>query len=220
MPQFWKRRRDHVESLLEAHRPEPRDDYVASVLERLDSEPRRSRGFGVGRRLLVAAVLTALAMGAAVAAGGVQTTRHSVSGLVQVAKNGFDSSGHQTTYSSGSFGTKSAESTKNTLAHDPSLKKLGGGYTIAEPQGGTKEGGTKWGGMKGIGVKDPWLRWHISAGDKQYIIPICHHVDFTFNGYHFDFWIPILIVSPTEMPELPDGDFVIDEYHHCPPPPV
>jgi hypothetical protein len=100
MPRFWKdRREDHVESLLRESRPEPRDEFVASVLQRLDGEQhRRFRGLYLGRRVLVAAVVTAFAVGAAVAAGGVQTTTNSLSGLIHTAQKTFNAPSHNQTH--------------------------------------------------------------------------------------------------------------------------
>jgi hypothetical protein len=99
MPRFWKHRpEDHVESLLRMNRPEPRDEFVASALQRLESKrPRRVRGLYLGRRVLVAAVVTAFAVGATVAAGGVQTTTNSLSGLVHAAQKTFNAPSHNRT---------------------------------------------------------------------------------------------------------------------------
>jgi hypothetical protein len=88
MSRFWKRHQsDPVEALLQANRPQPSDEYIASQLARLEARPRSSHvGRRVGAKVLVAAGITALAFGAAVAAGGVSSAADGVHGLVNVAK--------------------------------------------------------------------------------------------------------------------------------------
>jgi hypothetical protein len=86
MRKFWHpRREDDVERLLRENRAEPRDEFVASLLSRLVPQERRLRPQRLGRRVLVAAAVTALAAGAGVAAGGTQVAGTSISNLVHVA---------------------------------------------------------------------------------------------------------------------------------------
>ena len=82
---FWKRHReDKIERLLRANRAEPRDEFVGSLLERLNVQQQRFRPQRLGRRLLVATAVTALALGAGVAAGATHVAGTSISNLVDV----------------------------------------------------------------------------------------------------------------------------------------
>jgi hypothetical protein len=73
-----------VDTLLDANRPVPRAEFASVIVERVESERRlHVRG---GRRLVLAVVLTALAVGAAAAAGGVKAASDGVGSLVDVAK--------------------------------------------------------------------------------------------------------------------------------------
>lgn len=94
MPSIWKRRRDPLENLLRASRPEPRSEYAASVLARLEGDRARFRLAGLRRRVLIAGFVTALAAGAAIAAGATTTVASSVNGLVQVAARGANGNGN------------------------------------------------------------------------------------------------------------------------------
>ena len=77
------------------HRPEPREEYARSLLERLQAAPRPSRPalLPAGGRLAAAAALTALALVAATAAaGGVGAASHDVAGFTNVKQTfGFNS---------------------------------------------------------------------------------------------------------------------------------
>lgn len=85
---FWKRHReDEIERLLRTNRAEPREEFIASQLERLDGQRQRPRPQRLGRRVLVAAAVTALAVGAGVAAGATQVTGTSISNLVHVGQS-------------------------------------------------------------------------------------------------------------------------------------
>jgi len=89
MRRFWKQPpEDDVERLLRANRAEPRDEFVASQVKRLEAGRGRARPQRLGRRVLVATVVTALAVGAGVAAGGVHVAGTSVSNLVRVGNSG------------------------------------------------------------------------------------------------------------------------------------
>jgi hypothetical protein len=85
---FWtQRRKDEIEGLLRAHRAEPRDEFVASLLERLETRHRIFRPHPAGRRVLVAAVVTAVALGAGIALGGAHVAGTSISNLVRVGQS-------------------------------------------------------------------------------------------------------------------------------------
>jgi hypothetical protein len=91
MRRFWKRRReDEIERLLRANRAEPRDVFVDSVLGGLETQRPRFRP----RRILVAAAVTALAGGAASAAGGAHVAGTSISSLVRAAQAGVTGANH------------------------------------------------------------------------------------------------------------------------------
>jgi hypothetical protein len=93
MRRFWKpHREDEVERFLRANRAEPRDEFVASMLERLQTKRRSGRPQRLGRRVAVAAAVTALAVGAGVAAGGIHTVGTSVSNLAHVGDSGINGS--------------------------------------------------------------------------------------------------------------------------------
>jgi hypothetical protein len=93
---FWKRRReDEIEQLLRANRAEPRDEYVNSVLGRLETQRPRFRPRRSGRRILVATAVTALAASAAIAAGGAHVAGTSISNLVREDDNPQSAGQHQ-----------------------------------------------------------------------------------------------------------------------------
>lgn len=102
MRKFWKQRReDEIERLLRTKRGEPRPEFVASLLERLQTQQPRFRPQRVGRRILVAAAVTALAVGAGAAAGATHVAGTSISNLVHVAQSGINGPS-QTSNSNGS----------------------------------------------------------------------------------------------------------------------
>jgi hypothetical protein len=91
----WKQRNDEqLERLLRANRPQPREEFVTTMLQRLDSTRRRLRRppQRLTARIVAAGALTALVLAAAAAAGGAHTVATSVSGLVNVAQQGLNSS--------------------------------------------------------------------------------------------------------------------------------
>lgn len=82
---LWKRHReDEIERLLRANRAQPRDEFVASLLGRLEPQRQRFRPQRLGRRVLVATAVTVLAVGAGVAAGATNVAGTSISNLVHV----------------------------------------------------------------------------------------------------------------------------------------
>jgi len=95
MRRFWKQRReDEIERLLRANRAEPRDEFVASLLGRLETKRHRTRPQRLGRRILVAGAVTVLAASAGIAAGGVHVAGTSISNLVHVAQSGVNGANH------------------------------------------------------------------------------------------------------------------------------
>lgn len=155
MPRFWKHRRnDRVETLLRDNRPEPGDDLVRSVLARLDTEQPRFRVTGLGRRLAVAGVLTALTAGVAIAAGGVQTTTHSIGNLVEVGKKGV------------------SNQSSNQGEHGNSSNK-----------GGDEQNGQSGGGGGNNSSDDQGDRHEESSGDHQYAVAICHRTKSATNPW-------------------------------------
>lgn len=89
MRKFWKQRReDEIEHLLRTNRAEPREEFAAALLRRL--EPKRSgfRPQRIGGRVLVATAVTVLAVGAGVAAGGTHVAGTSFSNLIHIGKSG------------------------------------------------------------------------------------------------------------------------------------
>jgi hypothetical protein len=89
MQSFWKRAgEDEVERFLGANRPEPRPEFVATVLPRLGTERQGARPQRLGGRVLIAAAVSALALGAGIAAGGVHVAGTGISNLIRVGKSG------------------------------------------------------------------------------------------------------------------------------------
>jgi hypothetical protein len=94
---LWNSRRsDHgnrtIEQLLRRHRGVPRDEFVASLLTRVEPQRDRTALRPLGGRLLVAAVVTALAVGAGVAAGATHAAGTGITSLVHVASSGLHGS--------------------------------------------------------------------------------------------------------------------------------
>jgi hypothetical protein len=94
---FWRPGRDNrserrIEQLLRRHRGVPRDEFVATMLDRVEPQPERTASRPLGGRVLVAAVVTALAVGAGVAAGATHVAGTSITNLVHVANSGLHGS--------------------------------------------------------------------------------------------------------------------------------
>ena len=102
MRKFWQQRReDEIERLLRANRAEPHDEFLATLLERLETQRQRFRPQRLGRRILVAAAVTAFAASAGIAAGGAHVARTSISDLARVAQNGVNGASHTSNGNSG-----------------------------------------------------------------------------------------------------------------------
>ncbi len=112
---FWKQHREEeIERLLRANRAEPRDEFMASLLQRLDTRQQRFRPQRLGRRLIVATAVTALALGAGVAAGATHVAGTSISDLVHVGQSGVRGANHT------SNGNGNAKQDKNGAKDDSS----------------------------------------------------------------------------------------------------
>jgi hypothetical protein len=156
MPRFWKRsHHDPIETLLQANRPEPRSDFAAATIARLTAERRRVRASSLRSRVLVAGLVTAVAAGAAVAAGGTSTVSNSVTGLVNVAKQTVNGNGN----GNGNGGQKSAPTTTSTQTSTTT-----NGQSNNDPNGNRGGQGD-------------------SPGDHQYAVPVCHHTGSSTNPW-------------------------------------
>jgi hypothetical protein len=114
MRRFWQQHReDEIERLLRANRAEPREEFVASLLQRLETQQRRVRPQHLGRRIAVAAAVTAIAAGAGIAAGGVHAARTSISGLVHVAQSGVSGANHPSNNNGNAHQDKNGSSGKD-----------------------------------------------------------------------------------------------------------
>ena len=140
MPPIWKRRRDPLENLLRASRPEPRSEFAASVLARLEGERARFRLAGLRRRVLIAGFVTALAAGAAIAAGATTTLASSVNGLVQVAAQGANGNGNGN--GGGNGNGNGGGTTVTTTAQTTTAAATAVTTTTDTPKGGAPVGPT------------------------------------------------------------------------------
>jgi hypothetical protein len=95
MRKFWKQRReDEIEQLLRANRAQPREEFATSLLQRLETKRGHFRPQRAGGRVLVAAMVTALAVGVGVAAGGTHVAGTSFSNLIHVGNSGTTGPNH------------------------------------------------------------------------------------------------------------------------------
>lgn len=93
MPRFWRRpSEDATERFLRANRPEPREEFVATLLRRFETERPRLKPQRLARRLVLAGVVTAVVVGAGVAAGGTHVAATSIANLVRVGNSGIHGS--------------------------------------------------------------------------------------------------------------------------------
>jgi hypothetical protein len=145
---------DQLEQLLRANRPQPRDQFVTSMLGRLDTRRRGLRPQRITARILVAAAVTALALGAAVAAGGTHTVATSITGLINVAKHGVNTPSQPTSTVS-SNGSNNGNGNGNN-GNGNGIDNAGNGHN----------------GNNGNG-----------AGDNQYSVTICHHTGSSKNPW-------------------------------------
>jgi hypothetical protein len=220
MPRFWMRdRRDSVDRLLRESRPQPRDEYLATMLARLESERRRLfRPRTLGRRVLLAAVVTALAFGAAVAAGGVQSASSGLTGLVNVAKKSIGSpatsSGHESNnargkdHSAGTTTTGSEGTGKTPTGGNTTTTGSGNGATGANVEqhgNGNTDNTTGYGKSENAG-EDP--------AEHQYSVAVCHHTHSATNP-----WVEIHVppeVAARFVAHFDPWDFIVTRSHQCP----
>jgi hypothetical protein len=205
MPRFWKRsHHDPIETLLQANRPEPRSDFAVATIARLTAERRRVRTSSLRSRVLVAGLVTAVAAGAAVAAGGASTVSNSVTSLVDVAKQTVNGNGN----GNGNGGQKSAPTTTSTQTTTTTAPTTTTVVTTSTQTTTTTNGqSTNDPNGNGGGQGD-------SPGDHQYAVPVCHHTGSSTNP-----WI-VINVSPQGAANhvVHDApDFIIDATHPCPP---
>jgi hypothetical protein len=88
MARFWKRGKDRsIEQLLRANRPEPRDEFAASVLSQVTDAPAPTapRRTGSPRRFALALALTVVALGLAGVLGGITAATAGLGGIAHVA---------------------------------------------------------------------------------------------------------------------------------------
>jgi hypothetical protein len=235
MPRFWMRNRhDPVDRLLRESRPQPRDEYVATMLARLESERRRLfRPRSLGRRVLLAAVVTALAFGAAVAAGGVQSASSGIKGLVDVAKKSVNAPAPTTVSptsgkdngNKGNSGSKGGGGNGNAQASGPST--TGGSSTTvssnkpttasdnkpttaSNDKPSTSTTTTTANTVSGVDTSSSASTsdrpTNQTPADDQYIVAVCHH---TGHGTAF-----VIYVSPQGAANLVahhPPDYIIDE---------
>jgi hypothetical protein len=226
MPRFRMRDRlDPVDGLLRDNRRQPRDEYVASMLARLEAERGRLfRPRALGRRVLLAAVVTVLAFGAAVAAGGVQSASSGFTVLVDVAKksvssphtssgqkgtaNGTGKSSHDSTGKSSDNGTSKSNNDSTGKSSDNGTSKSNNDSTSKSKGNGKGKGndGSKGNDNHGKGSDD-------AAAEHQYAVAVCHHTSSAKNP-----WVEIH-VSPREAAGFVAHhrlDFIVDANHPCP----
>ena len=87
MARFWKRDEDRsIERALRAHRPEPRDEFAASVLSQIDQPaPSSNRTARSPRRVGLALGLTVFSLAVGSALGGISAASAGLGGVIHVA---------------------------------------------------------------------------------------------------------------------------------------
>jgi hypothetical protein len=207
MPRFWMRdRHDPVDRLLRDNSPQPRDEYVAAMLARLEGERHRLfRPRSLGRRALLAAVVTALAFGAAVAAGGVQSATSGIKGLVNVAKKSVNApaptptaptsgkdngnSGNNGNKGGGGNGNGRASASVTTSSSNKSSSNKPTTNTTATSADTTSRVDTS----SSVSANDPTPQ---TPADAQYVDAVCHHTGSAKNPAF------IIYVSPSGAANL------------------
>jgi hypothetical protein len=100
MARFWQRGKDRsIEQLLRANRPEPRDEFAASVLSQVTDAPApvAPRRTGSPRRFALALALTVVALGLAGVLGGITAATAGLGGIAHVATKAVTPSHTQST---------------------------------------------------------------------------------------------------------------------------
>ena len=122
MSSFWKRHDDGLEGELRRNRPEPRDEFVASVAERV--QPRRRRSFG-GARLGVAVALTIAMLAALAPIGAASYAGSAAVRLVSAASHALGPAAHSSAASKGTPASKQYKKPKKHKKKKPPKKKSG-----------------------------------------------------------------------------------------------
>jgi hypothetical protein len=189
MTRFWKRHREEqVEALLKSNRPEPRGEFVAAVLERIEPKQRPFDVHGLGRRLVLAAIVTALAIGAAAAAGGINSASNGIGSLVSAAKKAVTP-------------PPQANSSASTQGNQSGVNQSGN-------QGGSQQNGNN--GNNGQGGDPQNTSNQVSPADAQYTFTFCHATDSDTNPY-VQLTLPLagylnhIANHPFDLPTVPPG---------------
>ena len=128
MARFWQRGKDRsIEQLLRANRPEPRDEFAASVLNQVTdtpalAAPRRARST---RRFALALALTVVALGLAGVLGGISAATAGLGGIAHVAKKAVTPSHTQSTAVKSTSSSKTTEDSGDTNSGDNHQYKVG-----------------------------------------------------------------------------------------------
>ena len=164
----FRRHRDQpIEELLRANRPEPRPELVASIVDRVEAERGQRGRRGLGRRLALAAALTALAVGGAVVAGASSSVSVAAGDLASAVRNAFTPTASATHAAAPAYRISLTTEAKGK-AH-VNVTKLGSGSTQVWVDGTHVQG-------------DPiYRRPHLPA-DDQYSVPVC----LVFHTWYYD----------------------------------
>jgi hypothetical protein len=113
MTRFWKRKHeDPVDSLLRENRPAPRDEFISTIVSRVTSSRLPLRRGTPLRRVVLATLVTALALILAGLMGGIQGAAAGASSLVHVASQTVSpshSSNNQSTNTNGTAGKNDSD---------------------------------------------------------------------------------------------------------------
>jgi hypothetical protein len=135
MIRFGRRREDHLERLLRENRPEPRNEFLAPMVERAASGRSRPRLGGVGRRVALAAAVTVAAAGTAVAAGAVSSASNGLGHLVGAAHHTFSQPSQQASIESQGSDDADNDQYRVTICHFTGKKNQPYVEITVSPQG-------------------------------------------------------------------------------------
>jgi hypothetical protein len=180
MARFWKRGTDRsIEQLLRANRPEPRDEFASSILNRITDSPAPAtpRRTGSPRRLGLALALTVVAISIAAVLGGISAASAGLGGIAHIATKAVTPS-HTTSVNTSS-------SKKDDNSNDDKGKKGDDNNGDEDDQGGKCGDGDNDADDQDCGDHD---------GDHhQYKVGVCHWVHRTHN--HAGHYV-LIFVSP------------------------
>jgi hypothetical protein len=120
---FWKRHDDGLEGELRRNRPEARDEFVASVAERV--RPRRRRSFS-GVRLGVAVALSIAMLAAMAPIGAASYAGSAAINLVSAASHVLGPAAHSSAVSKGTPASKQYKKPKKHKKKKPPKKHKSG----------------------------------------------------------------------------------------------